>query len=216
MSAYSRTSYAGRHRAPATPNRSARALIGLSAAGAVIAAPIAVAAPAQAAAASTWDRLARCESGGNWHINTGNGFYGGLQFTSSTWRGFGGGRYADRADHASRSEQIIIAEKVLDAQGWGAWPACSRKLGLSRADAHGTPRVSRAKTRKHVKKKATSRAASTGSRGSYVVHRGDTLSKIAAKKHVRGGWKALYRKNASRLHHNPNHIYVGQRLVLPR
>jgi resuscitation-promoting factor RpfA len=215
MSAYSRTSYAGRHRAPATPNRSARALIGVSAAGAVIAAPIVVASPAQAASGAIWDRLAQCESGGNWHINTGNGFYGGLQFTSGTWRGFGGGRYASRADHASRSEQIIIAEKVLDAQGWGAWPACSRKLGLSRSDAHGTPRVSRAKTRKHVKKKATSRAAS-GSRGTYTVHRGDTLGRIAAKKHVRGGWKALFRKNAARLHHNPNRIYVGQRLVLPR
>jgi nucleoid-associated protein YgaU len=216
MSAYSRTSYAGRHRAPATPNRSARALVGVTAAGAVIAAPIVVASPAQAASAATWDRLARCESGGNWHINTGNGFYGGLQFTRSTWTGYGGGRYASRADHASRSQQIIIAEKVLRGQGWGAWPACSAKLGLSRRDASGTPRVSRSKARKAVKKRATSRAASTGSRGVYVVRSGDTLSKIAAKKHVRGGWHALFRKNASRLHSNPNRIYVGQRLVLPR
>jgi LysM repeat protein len=216
MSAYSPTSYAGRHRAPATPNRTARALIGVSAAGAVIAAPIVVASPAQAASLSTWNRLASCESGGNWSINTGNGYYGGLQFSRGTWRAFGGGRYASTANRASRSEQIIIAEKVLDAQGWGAWPACSRKLGLSRADARGTARVSRSKARKAVKKKATSRAASAGSRGVYVVRSGDTLGRIAAKKHVRGGWKALFRKNAARLHSNPNRIYVGQRLVLPR
>jgi LysM repeat protein len=216
MSAYSRTPYAARHRAPATTNRTARALVGVAAAGAVIAAPIVVASPAQAASSSTWSRLAQCESGGRWSINTGNGYYGGLQFSRSTWKAFGGTRYASTANRASRSEQIIIAEKVLDAQGWGAWPSCSRKLGLSRADAAGSPRVSRSKARKTVKKKATSKAASSGSRGVYVVRSGDTLGKIARKKHVRGGWAALYRKNAARLHHNPNRIYVGQRLVLPR
>jgi nucleoid-associated protein YgaU len=219
MSVYPRTSYAGRHRAPATPNRSTRALIGVSAAGALVVAPLALAAPAEAASARTWDRLAGCESGGNWSINTGNGFYGGLQFTRSTWNGFGGGRYASRADHASRSEQIQIAEKVLDAQGWGAWPACSRKLGLSRGDASGTPRVSRSKARKAVKKRVTSHKAAVstrGTRGAYVVRHGDTLSKIAARKHVRGGWKALFAKNASRLHGNPNRIFIGQRLLLPR
>ena len=77
-----------------------------------------------------WDRLAQCESGGNWHINTGNGFYGGLQFTLSTWRAYGGGAYADRADLASREQQIAIAQKVQASQGWGAWPACSSRLGL--------------------------------------------------------------------------------------
>jgi resuscitation-promoting factor RpfA len=90
---------------------------------------------ATAATSVTWDRLAGCESGGNWHINTGNGFYGGLQFTAGTWRGFGGGAYASRADRATRVEQIFIAERVLRAQGWNAWPACSRKLGLTAADA---------------------------------------------------------------------------------
>src|SRR5690606_16522568 len=96
-------------------------------------------APAQAASVDTWERLAQCESGGNWSINTGNGFYGGLQFTASTWKGFGGGQYADRADHATKSEQIAIAEKVLDGQGWGAWPACSAKLGLGASDKSGDP-----------------------------------------------------------------------------
>lgn len=77
-----------------------------------------------------WDRLAKCESGGNWSINTGNGFYGGLQFTRSTWLAFGGGAYAPRADLASRSAQIAVATKVQASQGWGAWPACTRAMGL--------------------------------------------------------------------------------------
>jgi hypothetical protein len=79
---------------------------------------------------SVWDDLARCESGGDWHINTGNGFYGGLQFTGQTWLGHGGGEFAPRADLASREQQIVVAERVLASQGWGAWPACSAKLGL--------------------------------------------------------------------------------------
>ncbi|WP_101650478.1 transglycosylase family protein [Brevibacterium ihuae] len=77
-----------------------------------------------------WDRLAQCESGGNWSINTGNGYYGGLQFSASTWKAFGGHRYASNAHLATREEQIAIAEKTQAAQGWGAWPSCSRKLGL--------------------------------------------------------------------------------------
>ena len=76
---------------------------------------------------STWDKVAQCESGGNWATSTGNGFHGGLQFTASTWRSFGG---SGMPHQASRTEQIAVAERVLDAQGWKAWPACSRKLGL--------------------------------------------------------------------------------------
>ena len=79
---------------------------------------------------TVWDELAQCESGGNWHINTGNGYYGGLQFWNPTWRGFGGLDLAPRADLASREQQIVIAERVLARQGWQAWPACSRRLGL--------------------------------------------------------------------------------------
>ncbi len=110
-----------------------------------VAAAAAVAAPlsstmssATAATDQTWNRLAGCESGGNWHINTGNGYYGGVQFNAGTWLAYGGGKYASRADLASRSEQIIIAEKVLKNQGWGAWPACSASLGLTAADARAT------------------------------------------------------------------------------
>src|SRR5919107_2910545 len=92
-----RTAYAGQHRAPAPRKRTVRALVGVSATGALLAAPLVMASPAQAASARVWDRLAQCESGGNWSINTGNGFYGGLQFSRGTWRAFGGGRYASSA-----------------------------------------------------------------------------------------------------------------------
>lgn len=79
---------------------------------------------------TVWDDVAECESGGDWSIDTGNGYYGGLQFAPGTWRGFGGEEYAEMADQATRVEQIVIAERVLDDQGWAAWPSCSRQLGL--------------------------------------------------------------------------------------
>lgn len=80
---------------------------------------------------SVWDSIVQCEATGDWSINSGNGFYGGLQFTQQTWQSFGGGEYAPRADKATREQQIAIAEKVQAAQGWGAWPACTSKMGLS-------------------------------------------------------------------------------------
>ena len=79
---------------------------------------------------ATWDKLAQCESGGNWSINTGNGYHGGLQFNAGTWAAHGGTTYAPTADQATREQQIAIAEKVRASQGWGAWPACSSSLGL--------------------------------------------------------------------------------------
>ena len=82
------------------------------------------------AGGSVWDSLAQCESGGNWGINTGNGFSGGVQFVRSTWLGMGGGEFAPDAYLASREQQIVVAERVLASQGWGAWPGCSSKLGL--------------------------------------------------------------------------------------
>ena len=87
------------------------------------------AAPA-VASGSVWDSLAQCESGGNWAINTDNGFYGGLQFTPSTWAGHGGTAYAPSANLATREQQIAIAERVQASQGWGAWPACTARLGI--------------------------------------------------------------------------------------
>ena len=77
-----------------------------------------------------WKQLAACESGGDWHINTGNGYYGGLQFTIQTWLAFGGGDYASRADLASPQQQVLVAIKTQAAQGWGAWPSCSERIGL--------------------------------------------------------------------------------------
>ena len=89
--------------------------------------PLALAGTASAAPESAWDKLAQCESGGNWSINTGNGYYGGIQFNASTWHAFGG---EGLPHQASKSEQIAVAERTLAAQGWNAWPACSRKMGL--------------------------------------------------------------------------------------
>ncbi len=83
--------------------------------------------PVTSADGSVWDRIAQCESGGNWSINTGNGYYGGLQFTLQSWKGVGGSGYPNQA---SREEQIQRAEMLRARQGWGAWPACTRKLGL--------------------------------------------------------------------------------------
>ncbi|GAC68628.1 resuscitation-promoting factor [Gordonia soli] len=77
-----------------------------------------------------WDALAHCEATGNWAINSGNGFFGGVQFDQNTWERWGGLEYADRADLATREEQIAVAKKTQAAQGWGAWPSCSSKLGL--------------------------------------------------------------------------------------
>lgn len=92
--------------------------------------PLALAGTADASTpASKWDRIAQCESGGKWGTSTGNGYSGGLQFSPSTWRAYGG---TGSAAHASKSEQIAVAERVLAKQGWSAWPACSRKAGYRR------------------------------------------------------------------------------------
>ena len=86
--------------------------------------------PSEVVAASVWELIARCESNGRWDTNTGNGFFGGLQFEAGTWRAFGGEQYAPSAHLATREEQIAVAQRVLAAEGWLAWPACSTKLGL--------------------------------------------------------------------------------------
>ncbi|WP_063795035.1 MULTISPECIES: transglycosylase family protein [Streptomycetaceae] len=118
----------------ATPKRRNRVRTALMA-GAVLALPVAglvTANSASAAPAGVWDKVAACEATGNWAINSGNGFYGGLQFTSSTWAAFGGTAYAPQAHQATKAQQITIGEKVLAAQGPGAWPVCSVKAGLTK------------------------------------------------------------------------------------
>ena len=119
----------GRH-SKKTTSMGKKALAGSAAAAALagIVAPQATAAPD-----SDWDKLAQCESGGNWAINTGNGYYGGLQFSYGTWLAYGGGEFAPTANLATREQQIIVAERTLAAQGWGAWPACSARYGLNSA-----------------------------------------------------------------------------------
>ncbi|GAA1988228.1 transglycosylase family protein [Kitasatospora viridis] len=106
--------------------------------GAVAALPVAglvTATTASAASTATWNAVAQCESTGNWSINTGNGFYGGLQFTPSTWAAYGGTQYAAQANQATPAQQIAVAEKVLADQGPGAWPVCSVKAGLTAGGA---------------------------------------------------------------------------------
>ncbi len=98
-------------------------------------APMVVASPSAppAARAGVWDRLARCESGGNWAANTGNGYFGGLQFNRRTWAAHGGDKYNRYPHRASREQQIVVAEALRSTRGgFGAWPACARKLGLPR------------------------------------------------------------------------------------
>lgn len=140
-----------------------------------------LAAPAHAASDDTWNRLAQCESGGNWKINTGNGYYGGVQFSLGSWRAVGGQRYAPRPDLASRAQQVAAAERLLDIQGWGAWPACSRKLGLGASHAAGTPASIRPGTRTYF----------TSNRRTVVAHGADAASTFVLKKH---GGKRLANK----------------------
>nr|WP_328822146.1 transglycosylase family protein [Micromonospora rubida] len=205
-----------------------RAAVGTLAAGA-LAGAVALAGPAAPAqAAVNWDAVAACESGGNWHINTGNGYYGGLQFSQGTWAGYGGKKYAARADLATRSEQIRIAEKVLDGQGIGAWPTCGKKGGSTK-DSPKSERKSETKAAPKERSSRTEKPASRSKRDitrsapksapsnggtTYVVRSGDTLSEIATAQGVRGGWRALWEKNERVVGEHPNLIFPGQRLSL--
>ena len=156
-----------------------RSLARLAVVGAVAAGvPLALAGTASAAPESAWDKLAQCESGGNWNTNTGNGYYGGIQFDAHTWHAYGG---PGMPHTASKAQQIAVAERTLAAQGWNAWPACSRKMGLRgiAATPGGNPPAARKLSvpsgGSHVKSVKTGVPG-----GTYVVQRGDTLSKIAA------------------------------------
>lgn len=128
----------GRHRKPTQSNVN---IAKIAFTGAVIGGgSLALAGTAAAATDDEWDHVARCESGNNWGINTGNGYQGGLQFSPSTWSAHGGGKYAPSAHLASREQQIAIAEHVLATQGRGAWPVCGRGLsGASQREVPATP-----------------------------------------------------------------------------
>ncbi|WP_432119576.1 peptidoglycan DD-metalloendopeptidase family protein [Streptomyces sp. bgisy032] len=221
----------GRHRRY-QPNRINRASLTVTAGGAGMALPFLGAGTVHAADVGTWNKVAACESSNDWDINSGNGFYGGLQFTQSTWEAYGGRAYAARADLATKDQQIAVAEKVLDGQGPGAWPVCSVRAGLTRGGAEPDIRPASGSTRQETgkgaerdarKKARTSvedvRPQSTpqsraGKAEMYTVVRGDTLSGIASDQDVRGGWRGLYTANRSTIGADPDLIVPGQRLAL--
>ncbi|SCE93847.1 transglycosylase family protein [Micromonospora mirobrigensis] len=177
------TEYQARHRRARTRQITGRVAVGTLAAGAVTGA-VALFGPATAAQASSvnWDAVAACESGGNWHINTGNGFYGGLQFTRSTWNGYGGQKYAARADLASRSEQIAIAEKVLDGQGIGAWPVCGKKGGSTKSYSTKSEDRSERKSEQRSERKSQDRSERKSERRSEAKSsRGDRGEQRASR-----------------------------------
>ncbi|MFF5476061.1 transglycosylase family protein [Streptomyces sp. NPDC012935] len=205
----------GRHRRY-QPNRINRASLTVTAGGAGIALPLIGTGTAQAADVSTWNKVAACESTSRWDVNTGNGYYGGLQFAQSTWEAYGGTRYAARADLATKDQQIAVAEKVLDGQGPGAWPECSVRAGLTRGgdtpDIHpvGTGR----KTSAPDVQPQTPPQSRAGTAEMYTVVHGDTLSGIAESEQVKGGWRGLYAANRQAVGADPDLIIPGQRLAL--
>lgn len=147
----------GRHR---RATGAEKAVAAATVMGVGLALPLTLTGNAQAADVSVWDKVAKCESTNNWSINTGNGFYGGLQFTQSTWAAYGGLNYAPRADLATKAEQIAVAEKVLSSQGSGAWPVCSVQAGLSTGMAEPNKTATTTKTLPKVtEQKATPKAA---------------------------------------------------------
>jgi murein DD-endopeptidase MepM/ murein hydrolase activator NlpD len=229
----------GRHRRY-RPSRVSQASLTVTAGGAGLALPFIGLSTAHAASAGVWDKVANCESSGNWKINTGNGYYGGLQFASSTWKAYGGAAYAPRADLATKSEQIAVAEKVLSSQGPRAWPVCSVQAGLTReaATASHTVHVPAAKAKPKAQPKSAPKseashesakpapkktaaksakahpASAAGAQDRYTVAHGDTLSGIAADHDVKGGWPQLYADNRAVVGGDPDLILPGQRLAL--
>ena len=121
------------------PRLVTRAIATASAVGGLMFAGMVVAPHATAWDVTVWDRVAACESSGNWAINTGNGYYGGLQFSASTWKAFGGQAYAQQAHQATKAQQIAVARRTLHTQGPGAWPTCSVRAGLTRENGGADP-----------------------------------------------------------------------------
>ncbi|MFF9425101.1 transglycosylase family protein [Streptomyces sp. NPDC014746] len=222
----------GRHRRH-QPSRINRASLTVTAGGAGMALPLIGAGAAQAASLDVWEKVASCESSSSWHINTGNGYFGGLQFTQSTWERYGGTHYAPRADLASKDQQIAIAERVLKGQGPGAWPSCGPEAGLARGgDSPAAPRRATAAEpagggndvrtaslpaqRPVAERPARSASPTTVPtvREMYTVTPGDSLSAIAVEEHVKGGWQRLYEANRRVVGDDPDLIQPGQRLTL--
>ncbi|WP_433398435.1 transglycosylase family protein [Streptomyces sp. CA-146814] len=228
----------GKHRRPSKTVRLAT-LAGVT--GAAVAVPLMGATNASAASVETWDAVAQCESGGNWSINTGNGYYGGLQFSQSSWAAAGGTQYASRADLASKDQQIATAEKLLDMQGPGAW-ACAGAGGLTndgvdpgvntgsgqsaskpeqaQPERKAEQPTTRSEQREAPKAESSKKTVTTptGEKvqkgdGEYKVKVGDTLSKIADKEGVKGGWSKLFKLNDD-IVKEADLIFPGQQLHL--
>ncbi|NJP49954.1 LysM peptidoglycan-binding domain-containing protein [Streptomyces sp. SBST2-5] len=217
----------GKHR---RPNKATRAIAIAGVTGAAVAAPLMAAGSASAATASEWDAVAQCESGGNWSINTGNGYYGGLQFSASTWAAYGGTKYAATADKATKAQQIEIAEKVLAGQGKGAWPVCGKNLSstpYSGAAAEAPKAEAPAERTEQKASRSAERPAPKAEKtvttpagdkvekgdGEYKVVKGDTLSSIAAEHGVKGGWEKLFELNDDIIE-DADLIFPGQQLHL--
>lgn len=182
-----------------------------------------------ALAEPNWDELAWCESSGNWSINTGNGYYGGVQFSQSTWEAYGGTQYAPRADLATKPQQIAVAERTLAAQGYGAWPGCSASTNWesgSSAPAQApvpAPARDSQTVERPVVKEADSKPTRTvadpfkvrpvpdGSKEITVVA-GNSLSKIAEVFGV--NWTKLDEANKDVIV-DPDLIYPGQQILVP-
>lgn len=215
--------------------RSAAVLaIGGAAAASLAATPAANAAPLEA-----WEALAQCESGGNWSINTGNGYYGGLQFSLSSWAAAGG---TGNPAAASKAEQIRVAENLLQMQGWGAWPSCSARLNLYAYGTSSAPAAvaeTPAATTTTVAPQATqvtevaaapavveapaveaapapaaeAVAEAAPASNTYTVKAGDTLSEIAYA-HGFNGWDEVLAANAD-LIQDADLIEIGWVLTIP-
>jgi cell wall-associated NlpC family hydrolase len=199
----------GKHRR-IVPRRRRRSAVTATVTGATLAASGLLAGTASAAPTVNWDAVAACESGGNWAANTGNGFYGGLQYTLSTWHANGG---VGNPANATREQQITVAQRVLATQGIGAWPVCGRHASDSAPTA---PAKHAAPSAPQHAAPATPAAppAATGPTSDYVVASGDTLAQIAATHAVPGGWQQIHDINRGTIA-NPDVIMIGQHLKLP-
>ena len=196
----------GKHRQLSS---TARSIAKVAVAGIIVGAPLSIAAgQAQAQGSVNWDAVAQCESGGNWAIDTGNGYQGGLQFSPSTWAANGG---SGSAANASREEQIRVAENVLQSQGITAWPVCGPK-GLggggsapvaaapAPAQKQATPapsqqRAAQAPVRQAQPAPVVLQLPTSNPKGEYEIKVGDSLSKIAEEQKVEGGWQKLAELN---------------------
>ncbi|MFC3898720.1 transglycosylase family protein [Lentzea rhizosphaerae] len=198
----------------------ARTIAKVAAVGIIAGAPLGLAVgTANAAPGLDWDALAQCEASGNWAANTGNGYYGGLQFTQQTWNAYGG---QGNPANASREQQIAVAERVLAGQGPQAWPACTAKLGAYKgqqprkaAPAPQQQRKAQPQQRQAAAPVAPVAVAASKSNpnGNYEIKPGDTLSKIAEANKVEGGYQAIVEKNKDFLT-NPDLIFPGHKILI--